>query len=74
MWMEVERMPKITVDPELCKCCGLCLAVCPHKLLGISEEFNKSGYHFAEQRDSAKCTGCRLCGIMCPDAAISVYK
>lgn len=67
-------MAKIIVDSELCKCCELCLAVCPFELLKISEEFNIKGYHFVKQNDSTKCTGCKLCAIMCPDGAISVYK
>jgi 2-oxoglutarate ferredoxin oxidoreductase subunit delta len=67
-------MPKIEVDAELCKCCELCLAVCPSKILEMSEKLNTKGYHFAQQTDENKCTGCKLCAIMCPDAAISVFK
>lgn len=67
-------MPKITVAKDICKACELCIGVCPNHLIRMSQELNKKGNHFAEQIDETACTGCRLCGIMCPDLAIEVYK
>jgi len=69
-----EKMAKIVVDPELCKECGLCVGVCPKKILRMGENFNSSGYRYVEQFNAEECTGCKLCSIMCPDAAIGVYK
>ncbi len=43
-------------------------------LLRASENVNAKGYNYAEQIDAEKCTACKLCAIICPDAAISVYK
>ena len=67
-------MAKIEVNKELCKECRLCLGVCPFNLLVMSEEVNSKGFHYSTQPDSSKCTGCKMCAIMCPDTAISVYK
>lgn len=66
-------MAKIVVDGNYCKSCGLCMEACPFKLISWSTESGEMGL-FAEQKDATKCTGCRLCAIMCPDGAISVYK
>lgn len=67
-------MARIVVDAELCKSCRLCIGACPLKLIGASDKFNSKGQHPAEQIDPSRCIGCQLCAIMCPDAAISVYK
>ena len=66
-------MAKIEIDRNYCKSCGLCINVCPMKLIGWSSEAGETGF-WVEQGNAEKCTGCKLCAIMCPDAAISVYK
>jgi 2-oxoglutarate ferredoxin oxidoreductase subunit delta len=39
------------------------------------ERLNARGYHPVELLDrESKCTGCALCAMMCPDAAITVYR
>jgi len=67
-------MPRILVDPEVCKSCELCLAACPRHIIRMSQSLNSKGYHYAEQFNPEDCTGCKLCAIMCPDVAIKVYK
>ncbi len=67
-------MAKVVIDTEICKSCGLCVNVCPLKLLHLSETRNSKGGRSAEQGDAEKCTGCALCAMMCPDSAIQVYK
>jgi 2-oxoglutarate ferredoxin oxidoreductase subunit delta len=66
---------KIEINSKLCKGCYLCVEACPRKLIHISTSINEFGTNFAifEDKDS-KCTACMLCAIMCPDAAIEVYK
>lgn len=67
-------MAFITVDGDKCKGCGLCVSVCPKKIVAITEKINKSGYHTADCIDNSKCIGCAFCAIMCPDSAIEVDK
>ncbi|MFH1867839.1 MAG: ferredoxin family protein [Candidatus Omnitrophota bacterium] len=67
-------MPKIKIDREKCKSCGLCIIYCPKDCIAISDKINKRGVKPVEPKKDAKCTGCMSCAIMCPDCAIEVYK
>jgi len=72
---ETEAMAgKIEIDVELCKGCGFCVEVCPVKIIRMSGKINKHSSHYAEVTVMDKCTGCRLCGLVCPDVAITVWK
>jgi len=64
---------KIVIDRERCKGCGLCVSVCPKRVIIISRESNSSGY-FPAQTDNIGCIACGHCAIVCPDAAIEVYQ
>jgi 2-oxoglutarate ferredoxin oxidoreductase subunit delta len=67
-------MAKMTVDPTYCKGCGLCVAVCPKKIIGFSENINAKGYHYAEVIKQEECIACKMCYTTCPDCAITVEK
>lgn len=68
-------MPKIEINFERCKGCGLCTTVCPKKILEMQKEKrNKKGYFTASCTDVSKCIGCAMCAMMCPDCAITVEK
>jgi len=67
-------MGKIAIDKERCKGCQLCLVTCPKEIIRLSEGFNEKGYHYIACDDSGECTACTLCGRICPDMAIEVYK
>lgn len=68
------RMVYITFNIEKCKDCGLCVSVCPQKIIAISKKMNKNGYHYAEIMNKEKCTGCGFCFQMCPDLVIEIDK
>ena len=36
---------KLLINMEECKGCGICVSVCPKKVLEISEELNTKGYY-----------------------------
>ena len=64
-------MPRILIDSEKCKSCGICMATGPNKLIKFSSQTNKQGMIYAELEDEEnKCTGCALCAISCPEIAI----
>ncbi len=68
-------MPKIEIDEQRCKGCGLCTIACPKGCIVLSEQMNNYGYTTAILGEAKhKCTGCALCAEMCPDLAILVFK
>ena len=69
------NMAKMTVDHSRCKGCGLCVDVCPKKIIVILKDVRTAkGYNPAECSDQSKCIGCGFCFEMCPDCAIRVEK
>lgn len=67
-------MAKMTVNPKYCKGCGLCISVCPKKIIKLSTEINDKGYNFAECTDQSACIACKMCYTVCPDVAITIEK
>ncbi len=65
-------MPRVLIEPALCKGCERCVRACPQSILGMSKELNVMGYFTAEMRDQPRCIGCGLCAIACPDRAVQV--
>ncbi len=63
------KMPRgrVTVFPNWCKGCGLCVEFCPTKVL---EEQGNGGSVIVAHPE--KCTACRWCELHCPDFAIFV--
>ncbi len=67
-------MPKVVIDEKKCKGCGLCLSVCPVKIILLKKELNSSGYHPACIEEMEKCTVCTSCALICPESAIEIWK
>ena len=55
----------LDVDPEKCVGCGICLAVCPHAVLGMRDR-----RIWIENRDA--CMECGACAQNCPTGAVTV--
>jgi len=60
------------IDRDRCKGCGLCVAVCPKKVLQISDDVNTKGYFPIYQAHPENCIFCATCCIMCPDVALTI--
>jgi len=63
---------RVNVIVDRCKECGICISVCPTKVLIKSNMLNRNGYRPPEPVNIDKCIGCRLCEYNCPDFAIYV--
>jgi 2-oxoglutarate ferredoxin oxidoreductase subunit delta len=64
----------IVVDENLCKACELCIEACPVHVIALSlDTITPRGYHPAAIAKEG-CTGCGICAIVCPEAAIAVYR
>ena len=59
---------------ERCKECGLCIALCPTKVLVKGEKVNEKGYRYTLPANISACIGCKICEISCPDFAIYVEE
>lgn len=67
-------MSYVTINAEGCKACLLCIEFCPRESLAAAETMNRRGVHPVAQVAPERCTGCRICALMCPDVCIEVYK
>lgn len=67
-------MPRLVIEVERCKGCGLCVAVCPPEVLAMAATLNSRGYHPVELIDEQRCTSCGACALMCPDLALLVFR
>lgn len=65
---------RIIIDPNRCKGCLLCIDECKFNEIAISKKINNFGYNIVEFQNKGKCTACKLCAIVCPDAAIEVIR
>lgn len=66
---------RVEIDEGFCKGCGICVNVCPQRILELdADTITPKGYHPAQCTDEDACTGCATCALMCPDVAITVYR
>ncbi len=66
---------EIVINEVRCKGCGLCVEFCPQDCVAMTEDkISPSGFLLPEVVKPEACTACCICGWMCPDYAIDVYK
>jgi len=63
----------IEVKEDWCKGCNICIDRCPVNALEESDKLNKKGIRPPTLKKENECNFCRLCELLCPDLAISVY-
>jgi len=67
-------MARVEIDKEACKSCSYCVISCHKKVLEIGESVNSKGYLYVVAARPEDCIGCAMCGQICPDAAIEVWR
>jgi len=67
-------MPEVRVLEEYCKSCELCIKFCPRGVLAVGNRPNDRGYFPVVVTYPEKCNGCAICGLVCPDVALEIYK
>ena len=67
-------MPKVVVLQDYCKSCGLCVNICPKKILAIGDKANQKGYYSVVVTDEEKCISCAMCATVCPDLALEISR
>ena len=60
--------PRIVIDIDLCKSCGICQQLCPVNVF----DKDRKGRPTVTRADD--CTACRFCEQHCPDFAIEVFQ
>jgi 2-oxoglutarate ferredoxin oxidoreductase subunit delta len=60
----------VVIVGERCKGCGFCVEFCPQDSLELSDQYNAKGYHPPVLAHKDTCSGCDICGMVCPDFAI----
>ena len=63
----------IEVKDDWCKGCNICIDRCPVNALEESDKLNKRGIRPPRLKKINECNYCRLCELICPDMAISVF-
>ena len=64
--MARQKLKAIVINRDWCKGCGICVALCPKKVLELD------GSDKAVAIRPADCICCRMCELRCPDLAIEV--
>jgi len=64
----------IEVDTERCKGCGVCVEVCPAKVIELGAKVNSKGYSYCHMVRPDDCIGCANCAMVCPDSCITVFR
>lgn len=67
-------MAKVEILFDYCKACGLCISACKNNVLKLGNSTNSMGYNVVTTDESMRCIGCKMCAIVCPEAAIEVYR
>lgn len=62
----MSKIITISVNEKLCKQCGICVELCPEKVL--NQELGCP----PRVVNLEACIGCKLCQMRCPDFAIEV--
>jgi len=67
--IQINKNKKLILTISWCKACGICMQLCPRKVLGEEEVTKKVMIMAAEQ-----CNGCGVCELSCPDFVFTIEE
>lgn len=67
--IQIDAKKKLVLTVSWCKACGICMQLCPRKVLG-EEEVTKKVSIIAPE----KCNGCGICELSCPDYVFTIVE
>ena len=62
--IKASKLRTVTVKKHFCKGCGICVNLCPKKVLALDSQGK------ASVQNPSLCTGCSTCETHCPDFAL----
>ena len=66
---------RITINEKVCKGCGYCELFCTRGCVKMQQEkLGPKGTPLPAFVEPDKCNACCVCGWMCPEYAIEVFK
>ena len=72
---EYKAKHRLAFSEHLCKGCGLCVWICPKKILKLDlDRVNGKGYNPAVCNNIDDCIACGMCAKICPDSVIMVER
>ena len=64
----------VDIHQPWCKGCYICVDVCPVEgIFFIEDDISERGFRPIDVKNMEKCTGCKLCELLCPDLAIEIH-
>ncbi|HRT36755.1 MAG TPA: 4Fe-4S binding protein [Caldisericia bacterium] len=71
----MEKVSRVVIREDFCKECLYCINFCPTKVLDRDmSKLNSRGYHPTKFINEDGCIMCGICGEVCPEGAIDVYR
>lgn len=66
----------MTLDPEKCIACGLCVNVCPNQVITLTSEKNENNKKVLKtyNMNMGRCLICGLCTEACPPKALKLCQ